>query len=199
MNSTLSFLHAGRWASEEPVDESVRPANVDRFLRERLPFGKRVSRALSRFLITFCSGVAATLAWQSQGDAVREMIASSYPQLQWLAPQAAPDPPSPDRQQLEAMSTDLALVRQSVDHLAAQFVAGQEQMTRDITKLHAEEQEVLESIVKLHATEQDILENIFDKISAPPPRPVAAPARKPAPLTPLPLTPAPLTPPAAAR
>ena len=97
------------------------------------------------------------------------------------------------------MSTDLALVRQSVDHLAAQFVAGQEQMTRDITKLHAEEQEVLESIVKLHATEQDILENIFDKISAPPPRPVAAPARKPAPLTPLPLTPAPLTPPAAAR
>ena len=71
MNSTLSFLHAGRWASEEPVDESVRPANVDRFLRERLPFGKRVSRALSRFLITFCIGVAATLAWQSQGDAVR--------------------------------------------------------------------------------------------------------------------------------
>jgi hypothetical protein len=199
MNSTLSFLHAGRWASEEPVEESVRPASVNRLLRERLPFGKRVSRAVSRFLITFCIGVAATLAWQSQGDAVREMIAGSYPQLEWLAPQAAPDAPSPDLQQLKAVSTDLAVVRQSVDQLAAQFVAGQEQMTRDITKLHAEEQEVLESIVKLHATEQDILENILDKISAPPPRPVAAPARKPAPLTPLPLTPAPLTPPAAAR
>ena len=199
MNATLSFLHAPQWASEEPVDESVRPANVDRFLRERLPFGKRVPRALSRFLITFCIGVAATLAWQSQGDAVREMIASSYPQLGWLAPQAAPDAPSPDLQQLKAMSTDLGVVRQSVDHLAAQFVAGQEQMTRDITKLHAEEQEILESIVKLHATERDILVNILDKISAPAPQPVAAPARKPAPLTPLPLTPGPLTPPPAVR
>jgi len=199
MNATLSFLHAPQWASEEPVDESVRPARVDRLLRERLPFGKRVSRAVSRFLITFCIGVAATLVWQSHGDAIREMIASSHPQLGWLAPQAAPDAPSPDLQQLKAMSTDLGVVRQSVDHLAAQFVAGQEQMTRDITKLHAEEQEILESIVKLHATERDILVNILDKISAPAPQPVAAPARKPAPLTPLQLTPGPLTPPPAVR
>ena len=199
MNATLSFLHAPQWASEEPADESVRPARVDRLLRERLPFGKRVSRAVSRFLITFCIGVAATLVWQSHGDAIREMIASSHPQLGWLSPQAAPDAPSPDLQQLKAMSTDLGVVRQSVDHLAAQFVAGQEQMTRDITKLHAEEQEILESIVKLHATERDILVNILDKISAPAPQPVAAPARKPAPLTPLPLTPGPLTPPPAVR
>ena len=205
MSSTLSSIQSKSarrltseelsWASEEPVDESVRPASVDRLRRERLPFGKRVSRALSRFLITFCIGVAATLAWQSHGDAVREMIASSYPQLGGLAPQAAPDAPSPDLQQLKAMSTDLAAVRQSVDQLAAQFVAGQEQMTRYMTKLHTAEQDILESIVKLHATEQDILANILDKISAPPPRPAAAPARKPVPLTPLPLTPAPLTPP----
>jgi hypothetical protein len=202
MNSTLSFLQpksAPRWATEEPVEEWIRPASVDRLRRERLPFGKRVSRALSRFLITFCIGVAATLAWQSHGDVVREMIASSHPLLGWLAPQAAPDAPSPELQQLKAMSTDVAAVRQSVDQLAAQFVAGQDQLTRDITKQHAAEQELLESIVKLHATEQDILENILDKIPAPPPRPAAGPARKPAPLTPLPMTPAPLTPPAAVR
>ena len=42
-----------------------------------------------RFLIAFCVGVTATLAWQSYGDTAREMIASSYPQLDWLAPQAA--------------------------------------------------------------------------------------------------------------
>ena len=198
MNATLSFLHAPQWASEGPVDESVRPARVGRLLRKRLPFGKRVSRAVSRFLITFCIGVAATLAWQSHGDAIREMIASSHPQLGWLVPRAAPDAPSPDLQQLKGMSTDLGVVRQSVDHLAAQFVAGQEQMTRDITKLRAEEQEILESIVKLHATERDILVNILDRISAPAPQPVAAPARKPAPLTP-PLTPGPLTPPPAVR
>jgi hypothetical protein len=107
-----------------------------------------------------------------------------------LPPRAAPEAPSPDLQQLKAMSTDLVAVRQTVDQLAAQFVAGQEQMTRDITKL----QGILENIVALHADEQ----NIFDsRISAPPPRPAAASARQPAPLTPL--TPAPLTPRPAVR
>jgi hypothetical protein len=45
-----------------------------------------------RFLVGVCVGVAATLAWQSYGDAARAMVASSYPQLGWLAPQAAVAP-----------------------------------------------------------------------------------------------------------
>jgi hypothetical protein len=175
------------WATEEPVDSSVSVADPDQFPSERLPLGKRASRALTRFLIVFGIGIVATLAWQSYGDAAREMIASSYPQLGWLAPPAAPDASSPDLQELKALSTDLAAVRQSVDQLAAQFVAGQEA----ITKLHAAEQEILENILKLHANEHDILANILEKISAPQPRPAAAPVRKP-----LALTPAPLTPPA---
>jgi hypothetical protein len=82
-----------------------------------------------RFLIAFCVGVTATLAWQSYGDAAREMIASSYPQLDWLAPQAAVAQtapttipmatPSPDRQELRVMSFDLAALRQRVDEIAA--------------------------------------------------------------------------------
>jgi Bacterial protein of unknown function (DUF899) len=44
------------------------------------------SRVLSRFLIVFCGGLAATLAWLSYGDAARRTIASSYPQLRSLAP-----------------------------------------------------------------------------------------------------------------
>ena len=140
--------------------------------------GKQVSFALARFLITFCVGVAATLAWQSYGDAAREMIASSSPRLGWLAPQAAPvaptafAAPSPDQEELKAISFGLAGVRQRVDQIAAQLAAGQEQMTRDIAN-------------KLQAAEQDIL----DKLSAPPPQPAAAPARKPAPLTPPPQAP----------
>jgi hypothetical protein len=47
------------------------------------------SRAPSRFLIAFCSGVAAMLAWWSYGDAARQKIASSYPRLVWLAPPRA--------------------------------------------------------------------------------------------------------------
>jgi hypothetical protein len=132
-----------------------------------------------RFLIAVGIGVAATLGWQSYGDAARETIASSYPQLGWLAPQAAAAQAAPatiaaataslDQQELRTVSLGLAAVRQRVDQLAAQVTAGQEQMTRDFT-------------AKLHAAEQDIL----DKISQPP---AAAPARKP---VPSPVQPAPL-------
>jgi hypothetical protein len=182
MNSTLSRKRSefstDPWPTEPSVDAPLRPADLknDWFPSKRPSRGKRASRALARFLITFCIGVAATLAWQSYGDAAREMIASSSPQLAWLAPQAAPvaqtapdmiapaapAAPSLDRQQLNAMSLGLAALRQSVDQLAA----GQEQIRGDITKLREVEQDIL------------------DKISAPPPRPAAAPARKPVPLTP---------------
>jgi hypothetical protein len=159
-----------------------RGLNDDQLPSERLPLGKRASR-LSRFLITFCIGVAATLAWQSYGDTAREMIAGSSPQLSWLAPPAAPvaeapAAPSPDQEELKEIWLGLAGVRQRVDQIAAQLAAGQEQVTRDINNLQAVEQDIL------------------DKISAPPPRP-AAPARKSVPLTPLPITPQPITPPEA--
>jgi hypothetical protein len=127
-----------------------------------------------RLLIAFCIGVAVTLAWQSYGDPAREMIANSSPQLSWLAPQAAvaqnapatiaPTTSSPGPQELKAMSLNLAAVRQKVDQLAAQVVAGQEQMARDFT-------------AKLNAVEQDIL----DKISLPPSQSATAPVRKPVP------------------
>jgi hypothetical protein len=75
----------------------------------------------------------------------------------------APSTPSPDVQQLKAMSLGLAAVRQSVEQLAA----AQQQMTDEIAKLQATEQEIL------------------DKVSGPA-RPAAAPApaRKSAPPAP---------------
>jgi hypothetical protein len=113
-----------------------------------------------RFLTAVCVGVAATLAWQSYGDAARQIAANSYPQLFWLAPadaaaQTAPAAIAPaiatlDQQELKMMSRDLAALRQRIDQLAA----GQERMAR---------------------AQQEMLGNI----SAPAPQPVAAPARKP--------------------
>jgi hypothetical protein len=179
MSSTRSDFSGGRRATQPSFDPSLQPTDLKNwFPGERRSLGNRASRALARFLITLCIGVAATLAWQSYGDAAREMIASASPRLGWLAPQAAPvartapdviapiapAAPSPDQQQLNAMSLSLAAVRQSVDELAA----SQEQMTRDITKL------------------QTATQGILDKISAPPPRPAGATTRKPAPLTPAP-------------
>jgi hypothetical protein len=126
-----------------------------------------------RFLITFCLGIAATLAWQSYGDRARGIIANLSPQLGWLAPQVAlaqtaagataAATPSVDQQEFKAISLNLAAVRQRVDQLAAQVAAGQEQVTRDFT-------------MKLQAAEQDIL----GKLPATPQQPAAAPARRPA-------------------
>jgi len=187
MASTLrraqSDFPEDQWSNETSVDPKVRPVDLDlrrdRFSSKRPSLGKRASRAVVRFLITFCIGVAAALAWQSYGDAAREMIASSSPQLGWLAPQAAPlaqtasdivapaapRTPSPDLQQLKAMSLDLAAVRQNVEQLAA----GQQQMAGEMAG----------DIATLQAAQQDILH----KISPPPPRPAAVPARKPVPPT----------------
>ncbi len=153
--------------------------------------GKRASRTLARFLIAFCIGVAATLAWQSYGDMAREMIANLHPQLGWLAPQAArltktapntvapaaPAALSPELLQLNAMAASLAAVRQNVDQLAAQLAAGQQQTAGDIANLRAAYQDILH------------------KISAPPPRPAAPPARKPVPLPPPQQLPPPQPPP----
>jgi hypothetical protein len=143
--------------------------------RERPSLRKRTTRGLTRFLIIFGMGVAATLAWQSHDNEIRAMIANSSPQLGWLAPQAAladtasetapiaPATASPETQQLEVMSMSLVAMRQSIDQLTAQLLAGQQQMASDVAKL-----------------KQDILA----KLSSP--RPVAPPARKPAPAAPAP-------------
>ena len=69
--------------------------------------------------------------------------------------------PSSDQEQLKTLSAGLADVRQRIDQMAAQLPAVQEQMTRDISN-------------KLEAVEHEI----FEKVSAPLPRPPAAQPRK---------------------
>jgi hypothetical protein len=174
LSSTESEFPEDRWPTKPPTQARIRPTD-GRIGQPSL--GKRALRGFARFLIIFCIGVVAALAWQSYGHAAREMIANSSPQLRWLAPQtvvetapdtaapAAPATPSPDRQQFKAMSLGLAALRQSVEQLAA----AHQQMTDEIAKLQATEQEIL------------------DKVSAPP-RPTATPtpARKSAPPAPPP-------------
>jgi len=167
----------------ETVNIDPTDLNSDTFPRGRPPLHKRIPLALARFLITFCIGVAVTLAWQSYGDAAREMIVNSYPQLGWLAPQAepaaqnapetitlvapaAPAAPSLDQQPLSAVLLHLDAVRQSVDRIAA----GQEQMTRNVDQLAAAQEQTTRELSKLQAIGQYILY----KNSEPPP-PQASP------------------------
>jgi hypothetical protein len=168
---------------------AIRPADLknDRSPKRQQSLGMRAPLAIARFLITFCVGVATTLAWQSYGDTAREMIANASPQLSWLAPQAAPvaqsapDAIEPaatrsvaaDPQPLNPVPVDLDAVRQSVDRI----VAGQEQITRTVDQLAAGQQQMAREINKLQAIEQYMLY----KNSEPPPRPASAPAPAPKP------------------
>jgi hypothetical protein len=205
-SSAQSEFYAGL-LPVEPLAEPppVRPTTLenDQPQNNRQPsLRKRASRAFSRFLITFCIGGASTLAWQSYGDAARAMIANSYLQLGWLAPQAetvaqnvpetiAPVAPSFDPQQLNAMSADLDAVRQSVDRIATNMTAIQEQMSRSadriadsiaanreqiarsVDQLAAGQEQMTREITKLQAVEQYVLY----KNAEPPPRSAPAPAR----------------------
>ncbi len=154
-----------RW-SEQSIDPGRAPLGRDR--RKDWPSPrKRKSRPVVRFLVTFCIGVAATIAWQTFGDAARQLVASSSPVLGWLAPQVDSDQASPagpastDTRQLKAALLDLAAMRQSVEQVAAQ----NQQMEGDI------------------ATMQTAQQAILRKLSTPPPpaqRQVTAPARSPA-------------------
>jgi hypothetical protein len=176
---------------------AIDPANlkIDQPQSERPRLGKRVLLALA----LICIGVAATLAWQSRGDAARKAIAGAVPRLSWLAPQAAPvtqntpdtfvpaasAAPSPDQQQLAAVPLDLDAVRQSVDHIAAgqeqmtrsveRIAASQEQMARTVGQLTAGQEQLTREITKLQAIEQYIL---YKNSEPPAPKPVSRPSQR---------------------
>jgi hypothetical protein len=177
---------------------AIDPATLkfDQPRSERPRLGKRVLLALAA--ITFCVGVAATLAWQSRGDAARKAIAGAVPRLGWLAPQAIPvtqntpdivapaasAAPSPD-QQLSAIPLDLDEVRQSVDQIAAgqervtrsveRIAASQEQMARTVGQLTAAQEQLTREITKLQAIEQYILYKTSEPQA---PKPVPRPPQR---------------------
>jgi hypothetical protein len=107
----------------EPID--LKPEDVP--FPKRQPSARKRPRSLTRFLIAFCTGVAATLLWQSYGDAAREVITNSYARLGWLAPRPAlttqnprphdvvglAAPLAPSAEKLNATSFDLDAVGQN--------------------------------------------------------------------------------------
>jgi hypothetical protein len=154
----------------------------DRPITDRPSRSRPASRGFARFLVAICIGIAGTLAWQSYGEATKQIIAKRAPELGWspeakqviassiewlgwtkspsletTAPQTiAPKAPALQQQMMQ----DLAALREMVQ----QLTAGQDQTTREIAKLESAVVEILM------------------KIPEPPPQPPAAPARKPAPV-----------------
>jgi len=106
----------------------------DEMERRRPSIGRRIFRALTRFIVTVLIGVGGTLAWQSYGDAAKTMVAAHSPALAWLLPPTgwpAAASPSPAQQPSQAASLDA--VRRSVEQLAAR----QDQMAQSLAALLA--------------------------------------------------------------
>jgi SPOR domain len=91
LDLALSEFSKARWATGPSVDAPLQPTDLDLVASTPSSLGKQAWFVVAGFLIAFCIGVAATLAWQSHGDAVRKIIANSSPQLHSSAPQAAPE------------------------------------------------------------------------------------------------------------
>jgi len=129
LEGTLTSMQsdAAQWASGEPTARTTIRPRGSRIEWQPRAWDPLLGRAPALFLIAFCAGVVATLAWQSY--------------------EAVPAVPSPDQEVLKAISLDLTGVRQQLDEIATQLTVGQEQMTRDISRrLEAAEKDVLDKI-----------------------------------------------------
>jgi len=185
-----------------PVDTTFRAGAVRdvQVTGDRPSIGRRAVRAFTSFLLVACIGIA-IIAWQSYGDAAKQIIAGwasqlvltssplpehpgpperpNPPTIQASAAKAAP-PPAPLAQTAPegvaptaaALSPESAQLLQSMAGDLA--TAGQEikQLKASIEQLKASQEQMSRDIAT--ASEQ----NLRPKISAPAPRSAAAPARK---------------------
>ena len=153
--------------------ESHRSSNFqsDQFASERPSIGRRISRTLARFFFAVLIGVGTTLAWQSYRKEAKEVVTTWVPSLGWLLPVSATmmsgsTETSPELgQQLKPIALDLALIRRSVEQLAA-----------DLKDLAAKQEQIAHDTATLQAVERDLRQNIS---SVPPPGAVQIPRPKP--------------------
>jgi hypothetical protein len=170
---------------------------------------RRAWRTSVRYLVAMCIAVAATLAWQSYGDAAKQIIATRAPELGW-SPEAKqviaswveelgwtkpPSIPETSAARLPAAETPQAIAVVQTAPEAAKAPATPaidpeqvQQVMRSLTALQqtveqlvAAQDQMGRQITSLQASEIEIL----NRVPAPPPLPPAAPARKPIPAPPL--------------
>jgi outer membrane murein-binding lipoprotein Lpp len=177
---TQSELSKGSLPIKKPLVEvlTIDPANLknDQFQSEWRGLHKRVPLALTCLLITFCIGVAATLAWLSY--AAREAITSSFPRFSWLAPQAAPvaqNTPEAVRLRVDQLTTSQEQIAHNVD----QLTASQEQIAHNVDQLTASQEQIARNVEQLTREIKAIDEYIRSKNSEPPaPKHVPRPSQQ---------------------
>jgi hypothetical protein len=121
--------YAGLLLPVEHSEDFLRPIDLVPLPNGRSAVRKR-PHARARFLIVISTGVAATLLWQSYGDAAREMIANSYRQVGWFAPRpalTAHNPHHPDAIKLAAPPITVAAGRKPTTPSADQTATSVDQ------------------------------------------------------------------------
>jgi hypothetical protein len=161
------------WLPIKPsVDATAPPSDAPKNAGRSFVAVERDLRTRSRFLVAFCIGVIATLAWQSCSDAARQLVETSSLQFGGSAAisQTTPDVIAPAI--FAAPSLDkphLAAVQESVNPPAA----SQHEVSLSVVPLASAQDQIALAFDSLQIERQTI-----SKISVPLPRPAPAERRK---------------------
>jgi hypothetical protein len=148
-------------SAELRVEPSIHMSPNDQITHERRSHDRRAFRSLAHFFIAALIGVGATFVLRWHGDEAKEMIRSWAALLSQLssasttkspqAPASAAAVASPELvEQLDAMTHDVADMRDRVD----QFAAKQEQTGQNIEALQAVEQDIKQKMSSLAPSTQ---------------------------------------------
>lgn len=198
---------AGSASPAPPLAPALRPPplNDDLPLNAARP---RPRRRVMRFVFTVCVGIAATIGWQSYGEAARRMLADWVPQLAAIAPgqaqqasaaeEQSPPPVQSAAEAAPVQAPAVAAAPAATTAAPAQAAPPQaappdlapmlEDMSREIASLR-------QTIEQLKAGQQQISRDLAKAAEQEPKRRVASPAPPPRPAA-AQRTPAPLPPPA---
>jgi hypothetical protein len=179
---------------------------VDKAVTDSAARARPASRGFARYMLAICTGVAATLAWQSYSQATKQIIATRVPDLGW----------SPEAKQTIAnwveqlgwtkppASAEIATARPSVPEPAQIATVAQtapppqapvaasldpqqvQQLALDVAAVRQSVEQVAASQTKMAAEIDNLLVTdmeIFLKIPTPP-QPPAAMSHKPIPASP---------------
>jgi hypothetical protein len=172
---------------------------------------RRVFRAMFRYLVVICLAIAGTLAWQSYGDAAKQIIATRGPELGWSpqskamiaswvdqlgwtkppadaetttvrSPAAAAPQPIAVVQTVPETAEPKAAAVPSVDpEQVQQIMRGVTTLQQTVEQLATAQDQMARQITSLQANDLEMLKRV--PAPAPAPLPHPAPAHKPAPPT----------------
>jgi hypothetical protein len=161
--------------------------NSDQLASDGPSIGRRMFRALTRFFFAVLIGVGATLAWQSHGDAAKQIVRTWAPSLAWLLPVSTTTSPpdGPVSAQNAALPQSAPLTQSAAPASAVavgELVQQIEPITRDLTivrrsleQIAAKQEQMAQNIATLQAAEQDIRQ----KMASPPPSRPGSPRKPP--------------------